>query len=201
MRTPEDMNSSLELKAGSWMLLVGPSSLNTSLLRGIAHLPVLVPAAQVQAQVGEHAGVHVLDGGNRFNGYTLARAAYGRQEILNRITVARAFTCYQMLALLESTPASEGPFMILDCCARFMTSRSTPGNASACCAVASPSCSGSNRPAEGWSAFTHPPWPASPEAVELLGLQQQSATDTFFFQPPPGAALPQQIVCSRTMGL
>jgi len=153
MRTPEDMISSLELKAGSWMLLVGPSSLNTSLLRGIAHLPALGP----QAQAGEHAGVHVLDGGNRFNGYTLARAACGRQEILNRITVARAFTCFQMLALLESTPASDGPFVILDLLRTFYDESVQAGNASACCGPASPRCSVSNRLAEVWSAFTRLP--------------------------------------------
>ena len=193
MRTPEDMNSSLELKAGSWMLLVGPSSLNTSLLRGIAHLPVLVPAAQVQTQVGEHAGVHVLDGGNRFNGYTLARAAYGRQEILNRITVRRAFTCYQMLALLESTPASDGPFVILDLLRTFYDESVQAGERKrllrACIAQMQ-----RLEQAGGGLVSVHPPALASPAAVELLGMLQEAAADTFFVQPPLMAAgLPKQM--------
>ena len=193
MRTLEDMNSSLEPKAGSWMLLVGPSSLNTSLLRGIAHLPVLVPAAQVQAQVGEHAGVHVLDGGNRFNGYTLARAACGRQEILNRITVARAFTCYQMLALLESTPASEGPFVILDLLRTFYDESVQAGERKrllrACIAQMQ-----RLEQAGGGLVSVHPPALASPAAVELLGMLQEAAADTFFVQPPLMAAgLPKQM--------
>ena len=198
MRTPEDMNSSLELKAGSWMLLVGPSSLNTSLLRGIAHLPVLVPAAQVQAlgpqaQAGEHAGVHVLDGGNRFNGYTLARAACGRQEILNRITVARAFTCYQMLALLESTPASEGPFVILDLLRTFYDESVQAGERKrllrACIAQMQ-----RLEQAGGGLVSVHPPALASPAAIELLGMLQEAAADTFFVQPPLMAAgLPKQM--------
>ena len=180
------------------MLLVGPSSLNTSLLRGIAHLPVLVPAAQVQAlgpqaQVGEHAGVHVLDGGNRFNGYTLARAAYGRQEILNRITVARAFTCYQMLALLESTPASDGPFVILDLLRTFYDESVQAGERKrllrACIAQMQ-----RLEQAGGGLVSVHPPALASPAAVELLGMLQEAAADTFFVQPPLMAAgLPKQM--------
>src|ERR1035437_3198321 len=103
----EELNPAFEMKAGSWSLLVGPSSLNTRLLQGIAYL-----SAQASGRSKPH--IHVLDGGNRFNGYTLARAAHGRPELLNCITVARAFTCIQVLALLESTPASDGPFIILD---------------------------------------------------------------------------------------
>src|SRR5512137_642239 len=87
--------SQLQMQAGErtkWMLVVGPRSLNTALLTAIARL-------------GEGGPVRVLDGGNRFNAYVVARAARGRPEVLNRITVSRAFTCYQVLSLLESTPA------------------------------------------------------------------------------------------------
>ena len=47
----------------------------------------------------------MLDGGNRFNAYLVARGARGQTDLLERITVSRAFTCYQMLTLLETTPA------------------------------------------------------------------------------------------------
>lgn len=47
--------------------------------------------------------VAVLDGGNRFNPYALARAAQERgrppRELLSRVLVSRAFTCFQMDAL------------------------------------------------------------------------------------------------------
>jgi hypothetical protein len=74
---------SLEIvpKSGSFILLVGPRSLNASMLTLIARL-------------GERAPVCILDGGNRFNAYTVARLAGGRPEVLNRVTVSRAFTCY-----------------------------------------------------------------------------------------------------------
>ena len=49
-------------KAGRWILLVGPRSLNASVLDAIARL-------------GERTPVRVLDGGNRFNAYKVARAA------------------------------------------------------------------------------------------------------------------------------
>ncbi len=77
---------------GRWLLVVGPRDLNSTMLVAIARLGLGGP-------------VRVLDGGNRFNAYTVARAVAGRAEVLNRITVSRAFTCYQVLSLLESTPA------------------------------------------------------------------------------------------------
>ena len=48
--------------------------------------------------------VAVLDGGNRFNPYALARDAQERgqppRELLSRVLVSRAFTCFQMDALV-----------------------------------------------------------------------------------------------------
>ena len=71
------------------------------------------------ARLGEAEAVRILDAGNRFNAYTVARAARGRPEVLNRITVSRAFTCYQVLSLLESTPALPVPFVVLDMLSTF----------------------------------------------------------------------------------
>jgi hypothetical protein len=54
--------------------------------------------------------VRVLDGGNSYNALYVAR--YIRRhtvqldETLNRISVARAFTCYQMVTLLQETATS-----------------------------------------------------------------------------------------------
>jgi len=95
------MITSIEPKAGSWILLVGPRSLNSTMLTAIARL-------------GERCSLRVLDGGNRFNAYTVARAARGRRDILEHITVSRAFTCYQVLSLLESTLSTQAPFVVLD---------------------------------------------------------------------------------------
>ncbi|MCB9135812.1 MAG: hypothetical protein H6636_10330 [Anaerolineales bacterium] len=67
--------------------------------------------------------VGVLDGGNSFDAYQIARFLRRRTaqltETLSRIHVARVFTCYQMLTLLEETPASNIPQLILDFLATF----------------------------------------------------------------------------------
>jgi hypothetical protein len=71
----------------------------------------------------------VFDGGNRFDGYFVARLA--RQwslpqstctdphAILNRIWLSRAFTCFQMVELIENTPARPEPLFALDLLATF----------------------------------------------------------------------------------
>ena len=189
MRYQEELDPYIDPKAGSWTLLVGPSSLNTSLLQGIAHLPAL----GTQVQVAERAGVRVLDGGNRFNAYTLARAAHGRPEILNQIKVARAFTCYQVLALLESTPASDGPFVILDLLRTFydesVQARERQRLLRACIAQMQ-----RLEQAGGGLVSVHPPALPGPAAVVLLGMLEQAATDTFFVRGSLGAAgLPDQL--------
>ena len=65
----------------------------------------------------------VLDGGNCFQAHRLARLL-GRhtsylEAALNNIYVARAFTCYQVLALLAETPAAPIPTLVLDLLSTF----------------------------------------------------------------------------------
>ena len=67
--------------------------------------------------------VLVLDGGNCFDARkiaTLLRRQTSRLEtILERIYVARAFTCYQMVALLAETHLDHKPTLILELLATF----------------------------------------------------------------------------------
>jgi len=63
--------------------------------------------------------LHVLDGGNRFNAYLVARmlrylGANDLMQSLRQIRVARAFTCYQMVKLLEETPIQGCPLLVID---------------------------------------------------------------------------------------
>ncbi len=62
--------------------------------------------------------LRVLDGGNCINVYPLARALRRQtadlEAALRNVKLSRAFTCYQMLALLAETPASEQPTLVLD---------------------------------------------------------------------------------------
>jgi len=103
------------------------------------NLPVLSLSNQLALVIGPHAAqaqmldlaarlaaagpVRVLDCGNQFNVYPVARAVRrqtaGLSEALGRIRLARAFTCYQVLALLEETPAESTPTLVFDLLATF----------------------------------------------------------------------------------
>jgi hypothetical protein len=103
------------------------------------HLPALTPqrlhilfytASAVHGMLLELAAslalrgpLLVLDGGNHFNGYVISKAI--RREgaavmpVLQRIQVARAFTCYQMAAMLNDLPVSTTPLLALDLLSTF----------------------------------------------------------------------------------
>jgi hypothetical protein len=70
------------------------------------------------ARLACQGAVRLLDGGNSFDGYGLARALHQQtpqwQAALGRVSVARAFTCYQMTALLAQTETSPLPTLVLD---------------------------------------------------------------------------------------
>jgi hypothetical protein len=199
------MLTSIEPKAGSWILLVGPRSLNSTMLTAIARL-------------GERCSLRVLDGGNRFNAYTVARAARGRRDILEHITVSRAFTCYQVLSLLESTPSTQAPFVVLDllntfydesvqigerkrllrsCIAHLerLAVPSAPRGAEAALKVRGQADGGLRPPrlVAGGVVSVHPPAVPSQAAIELLSLLQASAVDTFFAQPAASALEPMRL--------
>ncbi|PWB56003.1 MAG: hypothetical protein C3F13_02780 [Anaerolineales bacterium] len=162
------MITSIEPKVGSWLLLVGPRSINTTMLTAIARL-------------GEHGALRVLDGGNRFNAYTVARAARGRPEVLNRITVSRAFTCYQVLSLLESTPAIQVPFVVLDMLSTFYDEAVQLGERKRILRACIEHLRRLERLAGG-AVSIHPPAVPSPAAQELWELLRASAADTYFVE-------------------
>lgn len=79
--------------------------------------------SHVAAELAMRGPLTVLDGGNRFQAYRIAHLL--RKNTTNiyaaaqRLFVRRAFTCYQMLALLENTPTLRQPYLILDLLACF----------------------------------------------------------------------------------
>ncbi len=94
------------------------------------------PLLEMAARLALHAPLRVLDGGNCFNAYIVAQALrpallpallaqQARQQTqdveaaLERIRVARAFTCYQMVTLLDETPATAAATAVLDLLATF----------------------------------------------------------------------------------
>ena len=96
------MNILLPPQPGHWALAILPrQQQREQVLACIAQLALDWP-------------VMVLDGGMLFNSYRVLMAAHGQTRILSRIRFARAFTCYQMTALLERTPAEEACVFVLD---------------------------------------------------------------------------------------
>jgi hypothetical protein len=98
-----------DLLTGRWMLIVAPHAANDLMLDMIARLAWRGP-------------LRILDGGDRFKAHivarTLRRVTIGDslhfQAALTRILLARAFTCYQLVTLLENTPADPTPTLVLD---------------------------------------------------------------------------------------
>jgi hypothetical protein len=79
----------------------------------------------LSARLARYGALQILDAGNQFNAYEVARSlrmesAEDFQQALERIRVARAFTPYQLLALLEATPTGpnrmypSAPTLVLD---------------------------------------------------------------------------------------
>ncbi|HSF83283.1 MAG TPA: hypothetical protein VLA49_18735 [Anaerolineales bacterium] len=107
---PVGMNRLPEPISGQFTLAVLPQGASLPLLHMVARLALRGP-------------LRVLDSGNRFNAYTVAqslRRHTGQVEAaLARIRIARAFTCYQVAALLAETPALPASTLVLDLLATF----------------------------------------------------------------------------------
>jgi len=88
------------------LVLVAPHAASIPMITLAAHLSLSGP-------------LRVLDGGNRFNAFLVARQlrSHGTidlEQALSRIQVARAFTCYQMTVMLEQLSLQPLPTLIFD---------------------------------------------------------------------------------------
>ena len=100
------MNELLDLRAGHWNLHIWPHRHYEQLLTACAYL-------------AERGPLLVLDCNRRYNPAVVARAARGREEITDRIQSQRAFICYEVVKLLQRTPAGRTPVLVLDMLASF----------------------------------------------------------------------------------
>ncbi len=75
-------------------------------------------ASQLLAELALRGPVTVLDSGNRLQPYQIAhllrRKTVQVTDAVERISIRRAFTCYQTLALLESAEIQPHPYLLLD---------------------------------------------------------------------------------------
>jgi hypothetical protein len=162
-----------------WILLVGPHQVNAAMLTAIARL-------------GERHAIRVLDGGNRFNAYTVARLVRGRPEVLEHITVSRAFTCYQVLALLENTLATAPACVVLDLLNTFYDESVQAGERKRLLWTCLTQLERLGRSSKS-VVSVHPPKVPSRVAVEMLTMLQSKALDTIFIQPEPAAPEPLRL--------
>lgn len=98
-------------KTGKISLVVAPRGVVQSLMTLLAALAL-------------RGKVIVIDGGNCFDGYALARALRRQtqqfQAALKQVWLSRAFTCYQMVAMLSKLPLDGTPVIVLDILATFL---------------------------------------------------------------------------------
>jgi len=106
----KDTNILPAVTTGQIGLLIGPKAETEAMYRVASVLALRGP-------------VRVLDGGNCFNVFRVARHIRRQTprlyEALDRITIARAFTCYQVVTLVQGTPPEGPPKLVLDLLATF----------------------------------------------------------------------------------
>jgi hypothetical protein len=176
----ENRDAGLALpQAGRFILVAGPRSLLPTLLILIARL-------------AEKGQVNVLDGGNQFQAYLVARAARGQAELLERITVARAFTCYQMLSLLEQTPALPVPFVVLNLLGTFYDESVRAGERKRILCACLAQLNRLEQKAGGVVSI-HPPAVASQTAVDLAEMLRASGHDTYSVEMAPVTPMPMRL--------
>ena len=79
------------------------------------------------ARLACRGALRLLDGGNRFDvyrcnlavGHALGGQTAALPSVLERIHLSRAFTCYQLVALMKETPTQQVPTLVLDLLATF----------------------------------------------------------------------------------
>jgi hypothetical protein len=106
-----------------------------------AHTPTRTLLTAITALAAKGQSLRVFDGGNRFEGYFVARlarrfslrsngndsanngttgiGAIDPHAVLSRIRLSRAFTCFQLAELIENTPPGPDPLFVLDFLATF----------------------------------------------------------------------------------
>ncbi|MEA3440312.1 MAG: hypothetical protein U9R58_08520 [Chloroflexota bacterium] len=145
---------------------------------------VIIPAGttrmllELVARLAQRRPLRVLDGGNCFNAYIVARelGRYTRdvEAALERIQVARAFTCYQVLTLLEDTPADGVPTLMLQMLDTFHDENVSLAERERLLAS---SIQELRRLSQRSSVGISTRWPraAMPDAMKLLGILEDAA--------------------------
>ena len=100
------MNNILQAFSYNGLILVAsPRKAEINLLLVVSHLAL-------------GGSLRVVDGGNHFNVQILSRLIRRKtnkvEDLLNRIYISRAFTCYQMEKMLAEHVYNHWPFLVID---------------------------------------------------------------------------------------
>ena len=91
--------------------ILGPKALNLEVLRAVAAISI-------------RDEVHVIDAGNRFDAYLVARCirrlTVAVDTCLERIRLVRPFTCYQFITALEELVNVRSPLIIIEVASLFL---------------------------------------------------------------------------------
>ena len=89
--------------------------------------------ADLISELALRGPVTVLDGGNCFPAYRIAQLVRRKSQQVNaisqRVSVQRAFTCYQMVSLLENAQALNQPHVVLNLLSTFQDDQIHPREA------------------------------------------------------------------------
>jgi hypothetical protein len=148
------------------------------------------------AQFALNGNVRVLDCGNRFNIYPLAEVIRKRTshlaEVMSRIVLSRAFTCYQVTTLLEETDAHPVPTLVLDLLSTFLDESVSLQESSRLLQLGITHLERLSSVAPVVISVK-PLLSLSADRQQLLDLLKEAAADTVLFEaqhPQPSAALP-----------
>jgi hypothetical protein len=96
------MNTDIDPRTGNWLLVMGPRKIVPTLLK-------------MTARLAEEGPVRVVDCGNVYDVYQVGCAVHhDTMEVLDRVKVSQAYTCHQVLTILESLSSETVPFVVLD---------------------------------------------------------------------------------------
>lgn len=146
---------------------------------------------ELAARLAQSGPLRVLDGGNRFNVYPVARAIRRRthqmEAVLARIRLARAFTCYQLAAMLAEVPSDGTPTLVVDFLATFYDENASLSEALRLLKTCLPHLQRLCQHAP-LVISAKPPAPICPERMVLLDALQDAASQSWQLEPLPAPA-------------
>lgn len=148
-----------EIAAGTLSLMIGPSAEREAMTELTAMLALRGP-------------VCVLDGGNCFDAYRVARLIRRQTprltEALHNVQIARAFTCYQVLTLFRQTPSGPAPQLVLNLLATFCDESVTVGESQRLLGIVIEHLNRLRQKAPVAVSVTRPPQPERAGLVDML---------------------------------